>query len=127
MAEELSGLSLASRLLSMLSRNNYFTEKRFHSEPIYQYHSLFRKFLLSRAKETFPQESLLALFRRAASLLDDDGQIEAAVSLLCEVNDWEGMVRLIMKHAPLMVEQGRNRPLKEWLNSLPKEVTENNP
>jgi DNA-binding SARP family transcriptional activator len=127
MAEELSGLSSAGRLLSMLSRNNYFTEKRFHSEPIYQYHSLFRKFLLSRAKETFPQESLLALFRRAAALLGNDGQIEAAVSLLCEVNDWEGMVRLIMKNAPLMVEQGRYRPLKEWLNSLPKEVMENNP
>ena len=127
MAEELSGLSSASRLLSMLSRNNYFTEKRFHSEPIYQYHSLFRKFLLSRAKETLSQESLLALLRRAASLLDDDGQIEAAVSLLCEVSDWEGMVRLIMKHAPLMVEQGRYRPLEEWLNSLPKEVMENNP
>ena len=127
MAEELSGLSSAGRLLSMLSRNNYFTEKRFHSEPIYQYHSLFRKFLLSRAKETFPQESLLALFRRAASLLDDDGQIEAAVSLLFEVSDWEGMIRLIMKHAPSMLEQGRNRPLEEWLNSLPKGMIENDP
>jgi ATP/maltotriose-dependent transcriptional regulator MalT/DNA-binding SARP family transcriptional activator len=127
MAEELTGLSSASRLLSMLSRNNYFTEKRFHSEPIYQYHPLFRDFLLSRAKDTFPRESLLVLFRRAASLLDDDGQIEAAVSLLREASDWEGMIRLIMKHAPLMVEQGRSRPLEEWLNCLPKEVMENNP
>ena len=127
MAEELTGLSSASRLLSMQSRNNYFTERRSHSEPIYQYHPLFRNFLLSRARETFLPESLLGLFHRAASLLNDNGQIEAAVSLLREVSDWEGMVRLVIKHAPLMLEQGRYLPLEEWLNSLPKEVLENNP
>ena len=127
MAEEISGFSSASRLLSTLNRNNYFTEKSIRSEAVYQYHPLFREFLLSRAKETFSHESLLALHRRAASLLDEDGQIEAAVSLLGEVSDWEGLVRLIMKHAPLMVEQGRTRPLEEWLNSLPQEVLENNP
>ena len=127
MAEEISGFSSASRLLSTLSRNNYFTEKSIRSEPVYKYHPLFREFLLSRAKETFSHESLLALLRRAASLLDEDGQTEAAVSFLGEVSDWEGLVRLIMKHAPSMVEQGRTRPLEEWLNSLPKEVLENNP
>ena len=127
MAEELTGLSSASRLLSMLSRNNYFTEKRFHSEPIYQYHPLFREFLLSRAKETFPQESLLALFRRAASLLEDDGQIEVAVTLLREIGDREEIVRFIMRHAPLMVAQGRYRPLEGWMSTLPKDVIKDYP
>ena len=127
MAEEISGFSSASRLLSTLNRNNYFTEKSIRSEPVYKYHPLFREFLLSRAKETFSHESLLALLRRAASLLDEDGQTEAAVSFLGEVSDWEGLVRLIMKHAPSMVEQGRTRPLEEWLNSLPQEVLKNNP
>lgn len=127
MAEEISGCSFASRLLLTLNRNHYFTEKSIRSESVYQYHPLFREFLLSRAKETFSHESFLALLRRAASLLDEDGQIEAAVSLLGEVSDWEGLVRLIMKQAPSMVEQGRTRPLEEWLNSLPQEVLENNP
>ena len=35
MAEELTGRSSAHRILSSLSRDNYFTEKRFYGDPIY--------------------------------------------------------------------------------------------
>jgi ATP/maltotriose-dependent transcriptional regulator MalT len=37
MAEELTEISHASRILSSLSKRNYFTEMRLHHEPIYQY------------------------------------------------------------------------------------------
>src|SRR4030042_6642985 len=57
MAEELTGLSSAGRILSGLSRTHYFTEKTFKGAHIYQYHPLFREFLLSRARESFPAES----------------------------------------------------------------------
>ena len=127
MAEELTNLSSASSILSTLNRNNYFTEKRFQNEPIYQYHPLFREFLLSRAKETFSPKALKVLLTRAAKLLEEDCQTESTVSLLRDAGDWDEIVRLIMKHAPSMVEQGRNRPLEEWLSSLPKDMIENDP
>jgi LuxR family maltose regulon positive regulatory protein len=127
MAEGLTAHPSASRILSTLSRNHYFTEKRFHAEPRYQYHPLFREFLLSRAKENFSPEILFLLFRRAAAILEEDGQAEAAVSLLREARDWGGMVRLILKNASSMVEQGRFQPLEEWLESLPGEMAESDP
>ena len=127
MAEEISGLSSASRLLSTLSRNNYFTEKSIRSEPVYRYHSLFREFLLSRVKETFLQENLTPLFRHAVSLLEDDGQIEAAVMLLHEIGDTEGITSFIMNHASSLVAQGRYQTLGAWIIPLPKEVIENHP
>jgi DNA-binding SARP family transcriptional activator/uncharacterized protein (DUF2249 family) len=127
MAEDLTGLPHANRILSTLSRNNYFTEKRFITEPIYQYHPLFREFLLSRAKKTFSQDTLSVFLRRAAILLEMNGQTEAAVSLLRNNGDWDEIVRLIMKQAPSMVQQGRYRPLEEWLGSLPKGMMENDP
>jgi DNA-binding SARP family transcriptional activator len=127
MAEELTDLSSANSILSTLNRNNYFTEKRFQNEPIYQYHPLFREFLLSRAKETFTVETLSVLCSHAAKLLEESGQTESAVSLLRDVGDWEEIVRLIIKHAPFMVVQGRHRPLEDWLNSLPIKILENNP
>ncbi|MCJ7493259.1 MAG: hypothetical protein MUP68_03350, partial [Deltaproteobacteria bacterium] len=127
MAEELTGVTHASRILSALSRNNYFTEKHFLVEPTYQYHPLFREFLLSRAKSTFPKESLSVLCSHASTLLEEAGQAESAVSLLRDMNDWDGLVRLITKHAPLMVAQGRFRPLEDWLNGLPMEIMESNP
>ncbi len=127
MAEDLTGLPHANQILSTLSRNNYFTEKRFMTEPIYQYHPLFREFLLSRAKKTFSLDTLSVFLRHAAILLEMNGQTEAAVSLLRNNGDWNEMVRLIMKQAPSMVEQGRYRPLEEWLSSLPKDMMEHDP
>ena len=127
MAEELTGLPNAGSVLFTLNRNNYFTERRFHNEPIYQYHPLFREFLLSRAKETFSTENLSVLRTHAAKLLEEAGQTESAVSLLRDVSDWDGLVRLITKHAPHMLAQGRHRPLEDWLNSLPMEILESNP
>jgi len=127
MAEAFTGLPSADHFLSTLSRNNYFTEKRFLAEPIYQYHPLFREFLLSRSKNTFPKKDLLVLCSRAATLLEEDGQTEAAISLLQDIGNWDGMVHLITKYAPLMIAQGRYHPLKDWLSSLPMETLESNP
>ncbi|NWG04641.1 MAG: hypothetical protein HXY44_17450 [Syntrophaceae bacterium] len=127
MAEDLTGISHASRILSNLSKRNYFTEMRLHHEPIYQYHPLFREFLLSRAKSTFPERDLASLGIRAATLLEEADYTEDAVSLLRGVSDWDGLICLITKYAPMMLAQGRNFPLEDWLNSLPVEILENNP
>ena len=127
MAEELTHLSSTRGILSTLNRNNYFIEKHFHNEPIYQFHPLFREFLLSRAKSTFSNQSSSALCSCAATILEEAGQTENAVSLLFEVGDWDGMVGLIIRHASSMIAQGRYRPLEDWLKSLPKEIMESNP
>jgi LuxR family transcriptional regulator, maltose regulon positive regulatory protein len=127
MAEALTGFESASRILSQLNRNHCFTERRFQSSPAYEYHPLFRDFLLSRAKETFSPEFLSDLRQRAAVLLEETDQTEAAIELMRDASDWEGMVQLILKHAPTMLAQGRNRPLEEWLSSLPKDIFENTP
>ncbi|MCW9098517.1 MAG: BTAD domain-containing putative transcriptional regulator [Ignavibacteriaceae bacterium] len=127
MAEALTGFESANRILSLLNRNHCFTERRFRSSPAYEYHPLFRDFLLSRAKETFSPEMLSDLRRRAAMLLEEADQTEAAIALLHDASDWEGMVQLILKHAPAMMEQGRNRSLGNWLSSLPEDIVESIP
>ena len=127
MAEELTGLSKAGDILSELSKNNYFTERRYYAEPVYQYHTLFREFLISQAREAYSPTDLSGLRRGAASLLEEAGQVEDAVHLFRDAQDWEGMIRLIMKQAPTMLEQGRYHTLEEWLDSLPKEMVENDP
>lgn len=127
MAEEFTGISSSARLLSTLSRDNYFTMKSFQNEPIYQYHPLFRDFLVARSREIFSRKTLSALLERAAAILEEVGQVEAAVSLLQEVGDWDALVGLILKQAPFMVDQGRYGPLEGWLRTLPKAIVENHP
>ncbi len=127
MAGKLTGFDATHRILSQLNRNHCFTERRFQSSPAFEYHPLFRDFLLSRAKETFSSETLLDVRRHAAVLLEEADQTEAAIDLMRDAGDWEGMVQLILKHAPAMLAQGRNRPLEEWLTSLPKDIFESTP
>jgi len=127
MAEALTGLDSASRILYWLNRNHCFTEMRFQNSPAYEYHPLFREFLLSRANETFSPETLLNLRQHAAMLLEEADQTEAAIMLLRDAGDWDRLVRLILKHAPAMLGQGRNRSLEQWLSTLPKEIFESTP
>ena len=127
MAERFTGIASSARLLSTLSRDNYFTVKSFQNEPIYQYHPLFRDFLVTRAREIFSPVTLRALIKRAAAASEEAGEAEAAVLLLQEVGDWDALVRLILKQAPFMADQGRYGPLERWLSNLPKGIMENHP
>ena len=122
MAKILSGQSRAGRILSMLNRNNRFTERRFRKRLSYQFHPLFREFLLSRSKEKYSENELVELYRTAATLLQDEGDTEAAAVLLRDAGAWDALAELIMNYAPTLLRQGRNKILLEWLGSLPKEM-----
>jgi LuxR family maltose regulon positive regulatory protein len=87
MAEALSGLPAAANILSRLSSQNNFTERCLHHEPVYQYHSLFREFLLSRGRQSLAPDELAALRRRAAGLLEEGGETEHAAAVLREAGD----------------------------------------
>jgi DNA-binding SARP family transcriptional activator len=63
---------------------------------------------------------------RAAEVIEEDGQTESAVNLLRDIGNWEELIRLIRKHAPSLISQGRNRMLEGWLKSLPRQILENN-
>jgi len=127
MAEEITGFPKADEILSTLSRDNNFTEAHYSQETMYQYHPLFREFLMARARETFSTETLSTLLHREALLLEEAGQTRDAAYLFLELKDWEGLTGLVLKHAPNLVGQGRSRPLEKWLNRFPDEMMEKVP
>jgi LuxR family transcriptional regulator, maltose regulon positive regulatory protein len=127
MAEELTGLGSAERILSGLHRNNYFTLRYLSNPPAYEYHPLFREFLLTRAKEAFVGDEAVEIIQRAALLLEEAGQAEAAIELLCDIAAWDRVVPLVMKHSPEWLSQGRHLRLQEWLARLPVQLVERVP
>ena len=127
MAEELTGQKHSRHILSGLNRDNYFTEKHLVSEPAYQYHPLFREFLLTRAKDTFLPSDLKETERKAATLLEAAGQVEHAITLLRDTGELYDIVQLILKHAPSLLAQGRNQILAEWINYIPDEILNKTP
>ena len=127
LVETLTGLPEAGARLAALSRNNYFIEQRYDKEPVYQYHPLFREFLLSRVQSNYAPEILSGLSTRAAALLEESDQPEAAAALFRQRSDWWGLVGVIMRNARGLIDQGRFGLVEEWLAVLPAEIMESSP
>jgi len=127
MAESLTHFPDAGNILASLCRNNYFTRRCSYRESLYEYHPLFREFLLSRARVTFPPARLSILLKSAAVLLENSGQTEAAVALYRDAGDWDALVSLIKSQRPSLRAQGRSKTLEEWIVSIPEKIRENNP
>jgi LuxR family maltose regulon positive regulatory protein len=126
-AEKLTDQENAGRILSGLSRNHFFTVKHSTVEPTYEYHPLFREFLLARMKEALNPEGVLRVQKRAAALLEESGQIEDAAALYLASQDWEHLVRLILSHAQALVVQGRSKTVEQWIAGIPDIVRQENP
>ncbi len=88
MAETLSGNSEAGEILDRLYRQHWFTDRRGGAQVSYQYHALFREFLLARAAATLSAGELIDIKLVAAALLADNDQPELAIELLAEIGDW---------------------------------------
>jgi LuxR family maltose regulon positive regulatory protein len=127
MAEELTGEASAGDILHGLNRKNYFTMRHTGHEIVYEYHPLYRSFLLKRAGATFSSETLRMVRRSAAKILEKAGMTDAAIALLKDNDDWDAMSESIIDHAPDMVKQGRYHPLRQWLDNLPSSIVRSNP
>ena len=127
-ANQLTGRSNSERILSFLTQNGVFvTSRQGPDEIIYEYHPLLREFLLARVKEKLGKKKFAELQERAASLLEEQGQIEDAINLRIENQQWEELAKLIKKHAAMVLEQGRDETLQEWLEKLPAGLVEKDP
>jgi ATP/maltotriose-dependent transcriptional regulator MalT len=124
---ELSGSTEAGSVLNELARASYFTLKRCRardSSTVYQFHPLFREFLLRRAEETFSPVALTALRRTAARLLERDGETADAFALYAAARAWDEALRVAVGHAAQFLAQGRGRIVEGWLRALPVGVRE---
>ncbi|MBI5205938.1 MAG: hypothetical protein HZA11_13575, partial [Nitrospirae bacterium] len=90
----------------------------------YQYHPLFREFLLNLANAIFSQTELSAIQRNAAALMAESGQIENAVLLFRDAGEWEGLTELLLKNAKSLIQEGRNKTLEGWITGIPKDILE---
>ncbi|MBI5591013.1 MAG: AAA family ATPase [Deltaproteobacteria bacterium] len=127
LAEKLTGVGNAGRILSSLNRRQYFTERLSGAGQCYQYHPLFRDFLLNRVKTEFAPDELAVMQRDAALLLEQSGQREDAARLYSDAGDWRGLVRMVILDARELLMQGRSGTLEGWIAAIPRGAEEDNP
>jgi ATP/maltotriose-dependent transcriptional regulator MalT/DNA-binding SARP family transcriptional activator len=124
MAQQLSGNSNAAALLDDLYRQRLFTDRR---GADYQFHDLFRAFLLEQFGHVYTVIEQKNMRRQAGLLLEEAQQFEKAFNLYGDAQDWESIIRLILGNADQLLTQGRGETLRGWIGSLPAAVAETNP
>jgi DNA-binding SARP family transcriptional activator len=126
-AERLSGNAGAGRLLDLLHRRQLFTDRRSGTEPVYQFHALFRDFLQARAAEVYTAAALAQLRERAARMLESLGHTEDAFALYCDAHAFHLAQRVVRTQASRLLSQGRGQTLREWINALPVQLVDAQP
>jgi LuxR family transcriptional regulator, maltose regulon positive regulatory protein len=126
LVHDLTGDTQASDLLESLYRRHLFTYRREGAEPVFQYHALFRAFLLSRL-ERLPESEKLALRLCAATLLARAGITDGAIALYFECGETEAAIRLVLACAGELMAQGRSQTLSDWISELPEPRLESEP
>lgn len=120
MAEEASRSLDAGEILAEAHRHHFFTDRRLQPDPVYQYHALFREFLLAKSRECHDPDEWIELQRSAAALLEQNDQLDAAVHWYQEADDWEAIARIVLQNAQRLAIQGRTQTLLAWISILPE-------
>ncbi len=126
-AEAMTANPDAEKILTRLSRDNFFTHQLSGRQPIYEYHPLFRAFLQKRAEALLSSDCLKALRTKAANLLEAAGHIEAAAELLIASQEWPGLSRLLCGHAPRLMAAARIQTLAGWVRCIPEDLRDQSP
>jgi LuxR family maltose regulon positive regulatory protein len=127
MAEAISGDLDAGQRLNELYRLRYFIDRRDEPEVIYEYHGLFREFLLARAREHLEPAEYMLLQRRSARLLETGNHPEHAYPLYVRSLDWAAAGRMIREQTPHLIRQGRWQTAKSWIEMMPSDLLDKDP
>ena len=122
MARQLTQSSQVTEILDYLHRHRVFTNRFVGAETTYEFHTLFREFLRSRAPLllTPAEERTIAL--RAATLLETSGDIPASLSQYLFAQEPEPAVQMLVHNAAKILAQGRGAAFRSLAEEIPLEV-----
>lgn len=125
-ADPLTGDSHTKAVLEKLARRNFFLERIIGPNSAYQYHPLFRNFLLDQFAKRFQGQEARDLEKKAGDLLVLAGRSDRAANLYAKAGEWDCLKRLIHEQANQLISQGRLRIVLSWISLLPKTHVEEN-
>lgn len=127
-ARTLTGIANAGAILEDLTGRNYFTVR--HPGPegdTYQYHPMFRDFLLSTAEREYGRDRLAALQTAAGQILIEAGQETEGMELLIAAQTWPAVAQQVSRQAPIQLRSGRWQTVGRWIAALPADAVTDDP
>ena len=127
-AAAITGDEDAPRVLEYLYRQHLFTDRRRSgAEPVYQFHALFREFLLDEGRRRLTPEERRDALDRAAGQLVSRGEFDAAAALYREAGAWPALTGLALHAGAALIAEGRANTLAQWIDALPEGLRQREP
>lgn len=120
-AARLTGSPGAGALLERLYRSRLFVDRRGEH---FQFHDLFRAFLLQQLERTYPRDRADALRDAAITLLRAADRDEDAFALAVGAQRWDAAIAIVLGYAARLFEYGRLPTLCAWIDALPAAAIE---
>jgi ATP/maltotriose-dependent transcriptional regulator MalT/DNA-binding SARP family transcriptional activator len=127
-AAAITGDEDAPRVLDYLYRQHLFTDRRRGgAEPVYQFHALFREFLLEEGRKRLSVDERRDALDRAAGQLVSRGEFDAAAALYREAQAWPALTGLALHVGAALIAEGRANTLAQWIDALPEALRQREP
>jgi len=105
-AVAITGDADAPRLLDYLYRQHLFTDRRRSGpDPVYQFHALFREFLLDEGRRRLTPEERRDALDRAGGQLVGRGEYDAAAALYREAQAWPALTGLALHAGATLIAE----------------------
>lgn len=126
---EATGDPGAGRVLSGLARRGLFTFRRGPGAGAFEFHALFREFLLARGRDELPPGRADAVRRAAAASLAARGgaDAEAAIALYLAAGAPAEAAAVVARAAAPALAEGRGAAVLRWIEALPPAVRDADP
>jgi len=128
-ANHISDSHDALDILKQLERRNLFIQRIYFGGkwPSFKYHKLFREFLLQELLKTQGIEAVQQLNRQAGQFYWNKKDHELAMDYFIKANAFSEIAGIIkIKGTDYLIKQKMSL-LKKWMDSLPREMTQNDP
>jgi ATP/maltotriose-dependent transcriptional regulator MalT len=107
----------------LFEQNLFISQVDLEGEPAYQYHQLFRGYLIDQRSSYLPTDKLKSLQMLGAEHLSAHQAFEPAIDLLLDAGDVPAALELMNTHAVELYLAGQHSTLQNWVRGL-KDVDE---
>ncbi len=122
LATEISGIIDFGRILSDLSRENYFIYNLDDTQQVFRFHHFFREFLEQRARARFSETEISEIYRKEAHYYLDRDITEKALTCYKNGGDFNAMAGILRDKGMDLIAKNRTLTILTLLQSIPDDI-----
>lgn len=122
LATEISGIEDFGRILSDMTRENYFIYHLDDHQQVFRFHHFFQEFLQQRANELFSQDDIGAIYNMEARYYLARDHTEKALTCYKNGGDFDTMETILREKGMSLIAKNRTLTILTLLQSIPDEI-----